>query len=185
LPLTQNTLIRTPARGKGTDRPAKAPRASRRSGPKDHASSQARPQQMRVTRHSAALCLTRRRANLTRSFVRCWLSTEASASLVDPGSRHERSPSVGGATNASRLAPGLVGEAGADGSPSGRPDDFHASANRAWPALPTRGDEAAASIARSGVWIASDAVASPQRHVQHVGEDLAPNAVRGLFEQGE
>jgi hypothetical protein len=41
------------------------------------------------------------------------------------------------------------------------------------------------SIARSGARIASDAVASPQRHVQHVRDDLAPEAVRGLLEQGE
>src|SRR5919198_3017293 len=37
----------------------------------------------------------------------------------------------------------------------------------------------------SGVWLASDAVASLQRHVQHVGEDRAPDAVTGLLEKGE
>jgi hypothetical protein len=35
------------------------------------------------------------------------------------------------------------------------------------------------------VRIASNAVPSAQRHVQDVREDLAPDAVRGLLEQGE
>jgi hypothetical protein len=37
----------------------------------------------------------------------------------------------------------------------------------------------------SGVRIASNAVASPQRHVQHVGEDRAPDAVDGLLQKRE